>query len=682
MVKHCFLYVLLVLYVGMAKSQAFVHPGINQTTADLSTIKQLVLAGTQPYKAAFDQLKTACDTGFNYQPYAHVLRGPYGNPNIGGNELLQSANMAYNYALIWYITNNKKYAQKAIAILDKWSATLWHFDYNDAKLLAAWTGHLLCNAAEILRYTPSGWQPPQVSRFSAVLTTVYYPLMRFYFPQANGNWDGAIIHSIAAIAIFTDNRPMFNNAVDHYLHGAVNGSVFKYIYPSGQCQETARDQAHVQLGLGEFAGAAQVAYTQGVDLFLAGNNRLALGYEYTAGFLLGNDPHAYGIKSERAKTLRDDYEYVYRHYAYKGVPIPFTKQAADSVRPKSWRSTLTSVRAAFQQKQVKEVSLQGSAIGSFAGASDIIGNSIKGNVIPVNVGDNVQLAINTAAKNGSGILLKHGIHILPESLQIPSNITISGEGLGTILWLKASSADRDVLLNATPGLQNVIIQNLVVECSNKTDRGTDPNNSRSLRGGYNRGGIIFRGNTLGQMQNIILRNVTVQNATYNGVYISGADSVTIERCDFTENGGSVVPGPRLQHNLLLTHCRQVKVVSSRLDTSPFGAGISLEECSGVTIHDNEVARNAYYGLVLAETNDVTITNNLFEANDRSGVMLQYLMNGCNRIIVTGNRMQYNNGYGIEAYAATQTKVAGNRYEGNGNNPVQEKISAEKNIVME
>jgi hypothetical protein len=29
----------------------------------------------------------------------------------------------------------------------------------------------------------------------------------------------------------------------------------------------SKDQAHVQLGIGEFAGAAQVAYTQGVDLF-------------------------------------------------------------------------------------------------------------------------------------------------------------------------------------------------------------------------------------------------------------------------------------------------------------------------------------------------------------------------------------------------------------------------------
>ena len=100
--------------------------------------------------------------------------------------------------------------------------------------------------------------------------------MRPYYPQANGNWDGAIIHSLIAMAIFTDNRPLYDNAVNHFKHAPVNGSIFKYIYPNGQCQESPRDQGHVQLGIGEFAGAAQVAYTQGTDLFSLAGNRIAL----------------------------------------------------------------------------------------------------------------------------------------------------------------------------------------------------------------------------------------------------------------------------------------------------------------------------------------------------------------------------------------------------------------------
>jgi len=70
-----------------------------------------------------------------------------GKPNIGGEELVSSSNMAYDCAILWYITNNKAYADKAIEILNAWSPVLWDFDYNDSKLLAGWTGHLLCNAA-------------------------------------------------------------------------------------------------------------------------------------------------------------------------------------------------------------------------------------------------------------------------------------------------------------------------------------------------------------------------------------------------------------------------------------------------------------------------------------------------------------------------------------------------------
>jgi len=42
--------------------------------------------------------------------------------------------MAYNHALMWYITGTKAYANKAIEILNAWSPVLWDFDDNNAKL--------------------------------------------------------------------------------------------------------------------------------------------------------------------------------------------------------------------------------------------------------------------------------------------------------------------------------------------------------------------------------------------------------------------------------------------------------------------------------------------------------------------------------------------------------------------
>ena len=159
-------------------TQTFLHPGIDQAKADLEFVKAAVLKGQQPFKSAYDRLKAATDTPFKAQPFTHVLRGGYGRPNIGGNELSRSANMAYNYALVWYITGDKQYATKAMDILNAWSPVLWDFDLNDAKLLAAWTGHMLCNAAEILRHTNAGWAAKEQERFTKMLMTVYYPLLR------------------------------------------------------------------------------------------------------------------------------------------------------------------------------------------------------------------------------------------------------------------------------------------------------------------------------------------------------------------------------------------------------------------------------------------------------------------------------------------------------------------------
>jgi parallel beta-helix repeat protein len=675
-----FLMLLSLLIIPLG-AQKFVHPGIHQTGADLEYMKNQVLNGEQPWKDAFERLKTATDLNFTVKAHAHVLRGSYGRPNIGGDDLSKSANTAYNCALLWYVTNEKTYATKAIEIINAWSPVLWDFDYNDAKLLAGWTGHIFCNAAEILRTTNSGWQQKDQDAFMNMLISVYYPLMRYYFPAANGNWDGAIIHSILAIAVYTDNREMFNNTIGHFLYGPVNGSIFKYIYPSGQCQESMRDQAHVQLGLGEFAGAARIAYTQGVDLFSIADNRIALGFEYTAQFVTGGKPHCYGVISERAKDIRDDYEYVYRHYTAKGIDMPFTKAAANLARPKASRSILTAFRAPAATAPKKFPAPQVSKIAFPAGALDKVTSLAPANVIVVNPGESVQEALNKAAVKGGWVLAKAGLHTLPATIKFPSNVMLSGEGLATVLFLDPASGNRDAIVNADSFMNNITIRDLVVECAMKPEPPSDPNSARSFRSSGNRGGIIFRAHKTGDMKKLNLINISVQNSTFNGVVISGADQVTVSGCNFSENGSNIVPGPKLQHNLLITQSRYVKVCDSRLVTSPFGSGLALVSCNDVEVAACEIARNAYYGIDIQESENISISGCLIENNDRSGVMLEYLFRGCNSIDVKSNTIHYNNGYGIESYGGRNIKTAGNVLIGNSSGEKQLLVSEEKKMIM-
>jgi parallel beta-helix repeat protein len=274
------------------------------------------------------------------------------------------------------------------------------------------------------------------------------------------------------------------------------------------------------------------------------------------------------------------------------------------------------------------------------------------------------------------------VHKFPVTLKIPSNITIVGEGDSTILFLDPASQNREAMVNTDVDMHDVTIRDVVVECNTRTDIPSDPNSSRSYRGGYNRGGIIFRGLKDGNMKNISLVNVTVQNGTHDGVFISGAANVMLDRVDLNENGASVPPGARLNHNLLLTHCSSVTIKDSRMATSPLGTGITLEHCSDVTVTNCEVARNGFFGIVVTESKNISIANNLIEGNDRSGILIEFLQNGCDKVSVTNNLIHYNNGYGVESYACKNLKNEKNKYAGNGNDKVQEKVSADKLIFMQ
>src|SRR4029078_4297121 len=145
-----------------------------------------------------------------------------------------------------------------------------------------------------------------------------------------------------------------------------------------------------------------------------------------------------------------------------------------------------------------------------AGATPIGFDLEPDDEIVVKAGEPIQDALNKAAGKGQWVMLDTGIHKIPASLRIPSGVTLSGKGIRTILFLDPASASRDALVNADDNLHNVTITELVFEYSNKTDPGTDPNSSRSYRGGYNRGGINFRARQEGQMKNIKLLNVTVR----------------------------------------------------------------------------------------------------------------------------------------------------------------------------
>lgn len=633
----------------------FVHPGIAQNTSDLEYMKHQVNAGVEPWKTAFENLKKKISLDFRPIAHTHISVGPYGVNDNGGKDLFSSANAAYNCAIMWYITNDKIYAKKAIEIINAWSSVLWDFDDNNAKLSVGLTAYYFLNAAEILKYTSSGWQKADIQQFKRMIMTVYYPTIKDFFTEANGNWDASIINSLLCIGIFTDNHQIFNKALNRYYYGPGNSGITKYIYPNGQLQEATRDWGHVQLGIGEFAKAAQVAWTQGVDLYSAANNRLALGYEYTAKYLSGEKVPIYGTISTRETTqFRDIYESVYYHYrTVKGLDMPYTEKIISKhTRFESAEMLLTAYRAPAKNvhkiKGVVSVVDTISAINSLVGALAQSSVNLPSNVYRLAPGDSIQMILDRLALNGGTIVLLKGVHYVTSPLRIPSNVTLIGQGNETILSLKPYLTGKTII-NQSPDMHDVTIRDILIEGANSTVVSADPNNERRLRSYMNatsREGIVFSSDYGAKLQNICLTNVTVQNFTKNGVSIKGATGIKVEYCNFSDNGSSVVPGAGFHHNLCLSHVKDCKISNSRFDTSPWGSGIDVSFGQDLSIINNELARNKLSGLRCSECNKILISGNIAEGNDGNGILLDKIMDGCIKVTLNKNIARNNGLYGI------------------------------------
>jgi hypothetical protein len=329
-------------------TRPFVHPGLLHTRADLDRIRQEVAAGEEPWKSGFEPLRRDFPSRADYP-----LRGPCAivtreRGNVDTNSrLVYDSNAAYQSALMWCITRDAAHAGKAVEILNAWSGTLQRIQGHDVQLAAGLDGFKLVNAAELMRYTYDGWQPQDVARFERMVREVIYPPIKDFATFANGNWDAICMETTIAIGVFCDDRALFDRAVDYYRHGAGNGCLTHYVFnEAGQCQESGRDQQHIQLGLGALADTCEIAWNQGVDLYGEADNRLLKGFEYTARYNLGYDvpfvPHVDTTGKYRHKQisplgrgrLRPIWEMVFNHYENRrGIPAPFTRQAADRARP-------------------------------------------------------------------------------------------------------------------------------------------------------------------------------------------------------------------------------------------------------------------------------------------------------------------------------------------------------------
>lgn len=285
----------------------FTHPGVGVSRQQLDFIRAKVQAGAQPWTNAYNQARNSnyASLSRNPTPRAVVECGSYSNPNYGCTNEREDAIAAYTDAVIWYITRDDRYAQKAIQLMDAWSATLQDHTNSNAPLQTAWAGSSWPKAAEIIKHVYGNW--PNSGRFGTMLRNVYLPEI-INGSNSNGNWELSMIEAIQGIAVFLEDRTAYDKAIALY---RVRVPAFVYLesdgalpktkpsqnlntrekiiaywqgqstFVTGLTQETCRDFVHTGYGISAIGHVLETSRIQGIDLYPEFGERLrqALGFQ-------------------------------------------------------------------------------------------------------------------------------------------------------------------------------------------------------------------------------------------------------------------------------------------------------------------------------------------------------------------------------------------------------------------
>jgi alpha-glucosidase len=348
------------IYESKSSDKKFAHPGVLHTRKDIENMRKMVKAQKEPAYGSFLLLK---EHAFSQPDYK--MQGPFrvisrdGEYRYAKNKMENDFHAAYQNALMWVLTGNEAHARKSLEILTAYADSLQTIpETNDAPLLAGLEGFKIIYAMEILKHTYCDVETQCIAslrKAEQMFRDIFIPVLENFYrrpPYTNGNWGSVVTKTYMAAGIYFDDYPMYEQAMHFYLNGNDNGTIRHYIDgETGQIQESGRDQAHSQLGIGAMAVVCELAWKQGDDLYSLLNNRLLKGYEYVARYNLGDDDVPFrqwtditgrysqwtDISEKARRQLRPICEIVYNHYVNrKKLKMPFTGKALEKIRPEGF----------------------------------------------------------------------------------------------------------------------------------------------------------------------------------------------------------------------------------------------------------------------------------------------------------------------------------------------------------
>ena len=333
-----------------ADARTFVHPGIDCSQSDIERARAMVAGGREPWASTLEALKESAysDLGQTAPDQGARLTTQECNWKIG-----IAGRRAHDLAILWRLTDDERYARKAVEFINA-NSHYEHLDLSGTAPLDYGKVFLLVEAAELMRDW-AGWAEPDKSRFSRMLREKFYPVLKNGDPARFGNQGLFAWRAVLAMSIFLEDERMYDR-VWRYLNGLPHRSddepfvsgppvcapdpveateqmeTFKlcgrreeavdygydeqlryYIYANGQCQESSRDQAHVMAGLFMYVAIAEAFWLQGDDLYGALDNRILTGLEWSLRYNLSDWEPKGSVDNESAATFANGLFYRARH---------------------------------------------------------------------------------------------------------------------------------------------------------------------------------------------------------------------------------------------------------------------------------------------------------------------------------------------------------------------------------
>lgn len=339
-----------ILLACAAQARTFVHPGVAESAEDIARARKMIAERREPWYGCFKALEScwSADPDQKVPEYPAVLESSRCNGTIG-----QAGRRAHDLALMYRLTDDVRYAKKAVEFLN---ASSHYTELKDVGTGPLDFGkiYLLVSAAELLRYD-TNWEKADKVRFAKMLRDVFYPQIKNGDIARFGNQGLFAYRGALAIAIFLNDEAKYDR-VWRYLNGLphradqepfasgpaiVDAAPLKsteyqcdyrlrghaetvpdygydevlknYIYASGQTQEASRDQAHAVCGLYLCVDIAEMFKMQGDDFYGALGNRILAGLAWSARFNFGGwEPKDY-TDDEKEATFDNGLFYRARH---------------------------------------------------------------------------------------------------------------------------------------------------------------------------------------------------------------------------------------------------------------------------------------------------------------------------------------------------------------------------------